>query len=237
MKKMRALTLAGAGCLATEAALASSQTPSMAPDSQVAEVAIYHVSDPDGFPAVMSDVMKKLGEMPGLKECIHLRSLKSPDLFADVLLWNSMDEAVAAAKIVETDERFKPFLASISEMKLMNHFKPDFQDVSMQKFRSGGAAIEMAVYTVKDSKIQDQPRKNVYRSLTDTDSFLAGIPLSPAQEGEPYIDFIAWTSEKEGGATAQTMMGKPEHKAFFGNADQMTMFEFFEVYDMDGFCK
>lgn len=235
MKFLRAALLAGAACLATEAAMAADMAATPAIKGPVAEVAIYHVTDPDSFPAMMAAVMDEVGEMPGLRNCVHMRSLKDPTLFADVNLWDSMEEALAAAKQVETEDRFKPFMNRIKEIKLFGHFVPGQDGSVLREFLADGAAIELAVYSVKDPSVQGKPRQSVYKALEATDAFFGGLPLSPAHEGEPYVDFIAWSSEKEGMMTAESMMAKEEHKAFFANAETMSMFEFFKVYDMDGF--
>ncbi|RED47989.1 hypothetical protein [Aestuariispira insulae] len=235
MKFLRAALMAGAACLATEAALAADAGITPVIKGPVAEVAIYHVADPENYPAMMAAVMEEVGEMPGLRNGVHMRSLKDPTLFADVNLWDSLEEAVAAAKQVETEDRFKPFMNSIKEIKLFGHFVPGQDGSALRKFLADGAVIEMAVYSVKDPAVQEGPRQSVYNALQKTDAFFGGLPLSPAHEGEPYIDFIAWSSEKEGMATAESMMAMDEHKAFFANAEKMSMFEFFEIYDMDGF--
>ena len=235
MKSLRALTMAGLVCLATDTALASGPMVKADIDGPVAEVAIYRVKNPDQFPAMMASVMDMVGEMPGLRDGVHMRSLKHPDLFADVNIWDSLEEAAAAAKRVETEARFKPFMERIVEIKLFGHFQPGTDGAELRKFLAEDAAIEMAVYSVKDPALQGEPRQRVYAELAATEAFHGGMPLVPAKAGDPYIDFIAWTSEKEAMETANAMMAKEAHKPFFGNADVLSMFEFFKIYDTDGF--
>lgn len=229
MKKLRALGLAGMTCLATDAALAANPAP-----ETVAEVAIYTVKDPDNYPALLKAAMEHVKKMPGLQGGVHMRSLKDPSMFADVYLWDSLAQAEAAAKAVETEPEFKEFANSFIELKVFSHFAPDGNLEDLKKFMANGAAVEMAVYSVKDPELQKEPRENVYRDLSSQSSVYSGIPLSPLKEGDAYIDFIAWTSPEEAEKTAGSMMAKEEHKAFFGNTDQVNMFEFFTIYDSAG---
>ncbi|MCG7585754.1 hypothetical protein [Photobacterium sp. OFAV2-7] len=204
------------------------------PVSQVSEVAIYRVNNPITYPALLKETMKGVITMPGFVRGIHLQSPTDPYLFADINFWEDLETAEAAAHRVHTEPTFTTFMDSFNELKVFGHFLADSPPAELNRFMRPSAAIELAVYSVKDAEIQKQYRPGVYRFLRDHPSFFGGIALSSLKSNESHIDFIAWTTQQEAEKTAASMMTSHEHMAFFQNTDEVKLFEFFNVYDQNG---
>lgn len=228
----KTISMAGMSLIATETAVAA--TPQV---SQVVEVAIYRVKEPETYPALLKNVMREVKAMPGFISGVHLRSLTDPQLFADINFWEKLELAEAAAQNVHTKPMFKPFMDSFSELKVFGHFLSAAPVAELDRFLEPGAAIELASYSVKDIETQKRTRQNVYRELQNNPSFYGGMPLSSLKTSEGYIDFIAWTSQQEAEETAAKVMAMQEHEAFFQNTDEVKLFEFFTVYDQNGLLK
>lgn len=99
----------------------------MSSSQYVLEVAIFTVKEEfvDEMPALRDGLRIVLKDFPGLMELKTFSPLGNDRTFADFARWDTMENALAAAKAFENgDERFRPYMAAIEELKFMGHFKP-----------------------------------------------------------------------------------------------------------------
>ena len=93
----------------------------------VLEVAIFTVKEEfvGKMPAIRDGLRVALKDFPGLIELDTFSPTDDARTFADIAKWDTMENALAAAKAFESgDERFQPYMAAIKELKFMGHFKP-----------------------------------------------------------------------------------------------------------------
>ena len=206
MNKFSAL---GFAFLATEAAMAAS--PALAADRvkpMAAEVAIYKVKE--GYPYDMAhkEAMDVVKAMPGYQDGVSMKNADG-SLYADILFWDTLEQAEQAAKSFETQSRFDPMRKGISEIVVYRHYAVDYDKTQFDRFFEEGAALEIAASKVKDLKVQAESASKVYAKLPQMDGFKAHFALTPA-DGEDlhHIDFIAWDSVQKAEAFAQSHNGR-----------------------------
>jgi len=77
------------------------------------------------MPALRNGLREALKNFPGMLELETYSPLDDGRIFADICKWDTLENALAAAKAFESgDERFLPYMEAIEELKFMAHFKP-----------------------------------------------------------------------------------------------------------------
>lgn len=92
----------------------------------ILEVAIFTVKEEcvEKMPAIRNGLRDALKDFPGLIELETFSPSDDGRMFADIAKWDTLENAIAAAKAFESgDERFQPYMATIEEVKFMGHFK------------------------------------------------------------------------------------------------------------------
>ena len=93
----------------------------------ILEIAIFTVKNEyvEKMPAIRNGLREVLKDYPGLIEAQTVSPIDDNRVFADIVKWDTLESAVAAAKAFEEgDPRFLPYLEAIEEGKFMGHFKP-----------------------------------------------------------------------------------------------------------------
>ena len=93
----------------------------------VLEVAIFTVKEEfkDKMPAIRDGLRIALKNFSGLIELDTFSPIDDNRIFADIAKWDTLENAMIAAKAFETgDERFQPYMEAIEDLKFMGHFKP-----------------------------------------------------------------------------------------------------------------
>jgi hypothetical protein len=93
----------------------------------VLEVAVFVVKEEyvERIPQLRKGLREALRDFKGLLDLDTYSPLGNDRVFADIAKWDSLENAVAAAKAFESgDERFLPFMKAIAEVRSFGHFKP-----------------------------------------------------------------------------------------------------------------
>jgi heme-degrading monooxygenase HmoA len=96
-------------------------------NNYVLEVAVFTVKEEfiTKMPAIRDGLREALKDFPGLIELETYSPIDDNRTFADIAKWDTLKNAVAAAKAFESgDKRFLPYMETIEELKFMGHFKP-----------------------------------------------------------------------------------------------------------------
>ncbi len=92
----------------------------------VLEVAIFTIKEgfADKLPQIRTDIHKALQNFTGFIEINSLSPIDEKGMFADIVKWNTLDDALIAAKAFEDgDPRFLPYMEAADEVTFMGHFK------------------------------------------------------------------------------------------------------------------
>lgn len=100
----------------------------MMKDPHVLEVAIFKVkaSYEGNMQDLRTDLREVLKGFPGLLEFCGYSPLTDQQIFADIVKWDNLENAMAAAKAFEQgDPRFIPYIEAIETLTFMGHFCPE----------------------------------------------------------------------------------------------------------------
>lgn len=96
-----------------------------AQSSLIHELVVYKIKSEhrDNFDQILNFARNHIAQFPGIVEYQTLRSKENDLVFMDLVTWNSLEEALAAAKQVETMPEMIPFMSAFEEIKFMDHFE------------------------------------------------------------------------------------------------------------------
>lgn len=97
-------------------------------NNHVLEVVIFTVKPgyESRMPQLRAGLREAIGTFPGLLEYGGYYPLDNSRTFADVVKWDSYENAISAAQTLEKGgPQFEPFLESIEGMTFMGHFSPE----------------------------------------------------------------------------------------------------------------
>lgn len=100
----------------------------MSAQDYIVEIVVFTVKQ--AFVARLAEirraVLQDLRSLEGLLELTPCAPVDNGPVFADVVKWDSLAHAQAAAQAFERgDPRFLPYIEAIEEVKFMGHFKPE----------------------------------------------------------------------------------------------------------------
>jgi heme-degrading monooxygenase HmoA len=91
----------------------------------IIEIAIFTVKEDSiiSVAEIRSQVKKSLHSFNGFISINTLQPVNSSRVFADIVLWKTLEDAHIAAEAFEAgDERFLPYMQCIEDIKFMGHF-------------------------------------------------------------------------------------------------------------------
>ena len=100
----------------------------MSKQNHVLEIAIFTVKEEhvEKMVDLREGLRKALKGFPGLLELHTYAPVREGRIFADIAKWDTLENAMVAAKAFESgDERFMPYMSAIEELKFMGHFAAD----------------------------------------------------------------------------------------------------------------
>ena len=93
--------------------------------NSIIEVAIFTVKEDsiNSIAEIRAKVKESLKSFKGFISINSLQPTNSSRVFADIALWETLEDAHAAATAFEEgDKRFLPYMQCIEEIKFMGHF-------------------------------------------------------------------------------------------------------------------
>ena len=96
-------------------------------NDHVLEIAVFVVKEEyvHDILNIRNGLRAALQDFKGLLQLDMYSPIGNDRVFADIAKWDSLENAVAAAKAFESgDERFLPYTQAIAEIRFFGHFKP-----------------------------------------------------------------------------------------------------------------
>lgn len=93
--------------------------------ANVVELAVYTIKEGQRalFLGARKEMLSSVSRYRGFVRANTYQSLNTPNLYVDCYVWASYEEALSAAKKIQSDERSQAFLQSIDSLKIYNHSK------------------------------------------------------------------------------------------------------------------
>ncbi|MEM6362227.1 MAG: GyrI-like domain-containing protein [Bacteroidota bacterium] len=100
-------------------------TMTIAKEAAVYELVVYKIKSDysDTYDEVLEEARQYILKFPGLIEHQTFRSSENSLVFMDLVKWNSLEEALEAAKKLENMKELAPFMGAFEEIKIMDHFE------------------------------------------------------------------------------------------------------------------
>ncbi|WP_457584077.1 hypothetical protein [Ensifer canadensis] len=93
----------------------------------ILELAVCIVADKPAAAAARHRAMQAVSNYPGFISWRAVGSCEKPDMLADLVEWETLDDARSAGERVRRDPDFAPYMAAISAVMLMQHFAVEQQ--------------------------------------------------------------------------------------------------------------
>ncbi|CAN7409394.1 MULTISPECIES: hypothetical protein [Ensifer] len=93
----------------------------------ILELAVCIVVDKPAAAAARHRAMQAVSNYPGFISWRAVGSCEKPDMLADLVEWETLDDARSAGERVRRDPDFAPYMAAISAVMLMQHFAVEQQ--------------------------------------------------------------------------------------------------------------
>jgi len=197
-------------------------------DGAYLEIVVYDVADPANFGPLRFETEALAFEaMPGLIWWRHLSG--DGNTQADILAWETPEQAKAASELMQNDARFAPFVSAISGIGHFGHYWADTSAESIAASLSEAPLIEIALYSVQDATVHTPIHGLVHERLSARDDMLGGARLTADEEENGFGDLLTWSSKEAHESAGQAMMGQADLAPFFGGMNPPHVFALFST--------
>lgn len=188
------------------------------------EIAVFEAKDPDGFAARQARLHAQLREVfDGYLGSIGLRSATEPGVFADLVLWESADAALAAVAALPEREEFSWFHEELRAVRYFGHAEPS-ADLDVLALLASAPVVELVLVRPADPAAFDAAHVVLHdRYLERVDEVLAHVRLRANADGVAG-DVNGWTSADAMQAVAPATMEQPELAPVFDPSNEVIMF-------------
>ncbi|MGJ8527467.1 hypothetical protein [Maritalea sp.] len=90
--------------------------------NHVFELVTFKVKDPEQTKLARRDALAAAKKLPGFVKATALINHEDPTQFADLVEWESIEDAKSAAEMVMKIPEFAPMMEQIETVEGMNHF-------------------------------------------------------------------------------------------------------------------
>ncbi len=196
-------------------------------DRAYLEFVVYSVHDAAGFPATRASAARQIES--AADGFLWWKRLKGEDgRFADIVAWESPEAARDAAKLVESDERFRPLISAIDTTVHFGHYWADAEAGTLSRQLDDGPVVEIALYTVKDPTVHAEIHAELYTHLAKRDGLVGGARLQRDGAEKGFGDLLVWRDVAAYEATGKALMEMQELAPFFEGTDEDIVFALFE---------
>ena len=188
------------------------------------EIAVFEARDPDGFAGRQAKLHAQLRDLfDGHVASIGLRSLSEPQVFADLVLWESLDAAEAAAAALQEIEDLAWFRQEIGPIRFFDHLQPSAGDDALAQVAEA-PVVEVVLSKPRHLAAYVTAHATLHNDHLDAaDSVVSHLRLLPNANGITG-DVNGWTSADAMMEMAPAMMQRPELAPVFDERNEMMLF-------------
>jgi hypothetical protein len=198
------------------------------PSGPVLELVAFKVHAPDAFPEVGQQAHRVLSSLDGCCESLQLADL-SQDLFADLVIWTSLEAAQDASRVVAEDPRFAALRANIAELRLYAHYQLGAEPGVLFEALRAAPVIEIAAYGVRDIAAQQEVHPLLHEALRGMSGHKGGAPAQQLEDPSQFADVICWGDLEAQALASDAMMARAELAPFLAGMEEMKLYHLFTV--------
>ena len=194
----------------------------------VLEIAAFTVRAPDAFSAIQHRTHDALATLPGYRVGLPLRGM-TDGLFADLVVWDSLEAAQHASNVVREDPRFVELVTSITGVKLYAHYRLGQDTETLLTELRRAPVVEVAAYAVRDAAVHLEVHARAHDALRALAGHRGGAPAQQIEDPSHFADLIGWEDVSAHQRAAAAMQERDELAPFFSGIGEMKVFELFSV--------
>lgn len=171
------------------------------------EVAVFTVRSPDSFEAVQRQTHAELRTLGGFRESLRLRGTTSRGLFADIIVWDSLEAAQEASARVEEDPRFGALRTSLDQVCLYAHYAP--YDGRVLERLGEAPVVEITAYTLRSSGALAEGHEQIGTELRRQPGYLVGGSWRQLEDSNQFVEIVGWERTEDCEAASAALRTRP----------------------------
>ncbi|OAV45196.1 hypothetical protein A3850_012140 [Lewinella sp. 4G2] len=189
----------------------------------------------DTFLPVVSKAAKLLWDKAsGLRWWSHWVG-EDGQMRADVVCWDGLDSAFAAAEMVMADPDFQFFSAAIAAVQHMGHYRSSVNAADLRgTMETKSGLLELALFSTKDPATSHAIHPKLHSLLSQREGCHHHAMLRHDKDADVLGDLAIWQSKEQHELAAAALMGLPELGPYFSSISEMKVFGLFAAAGTDG---
>ena len=200
--------------------------------TQAVEAVIYRIK-PDamaGIGALRTQLLERVSRMTGFRSAVFMSGVLENDLAMDYVVWESLEDALRAATELEQDPIYKPLMASVQEIVLLDHLQ------SLERVAGSaepGNVFEVAVSTLRDGEFEAFSEKvpALAERVTEQPGFVAWERARSVETPDRLLDVLQWETLEQAQQAAEVVHQTKECQVVFAHLAEDGLFAYFEVVE------
>jgi len=186
----------------------------------VHEIVTYTVTEPQAADAARADAQARVRQMPGFIAWTALSGAANRSQRADLVVWESREQAEAAAEAVGSSPAFAAFRASLASLTSMGHYQAD--DAAPAATECG---VELGHFRLKpgvsETAMREAYENMVERHLSRQSGWLRQQLLT--LDGGRFVDLAFARTRERAEAICASWQGQADCEAFLALIEPESM--------------
>lgn len=198
----------------------------------VTELAIYRVTQaPQDFEETLLGFRQIVGQLDGYQDYLTLQTLQDSNIYLDVLHWDDLPTALAAAERVKAG-LYPAFTNQIDSLIAYGEYSPYHSFHSKTNQNMPNKITEVVVYQIKADKVADYTAIVALTNqfLSTQAGFISREVLQDHQESQNFVDIVQWNSLEAAQAAMQAAQQEASLKPFFEATEQVHSFHHYQAF-------
>ena len=192
------------------------------------EIAVYEAKDPEGFAIDQLRLHEMLGSFLAFVRSVSLRSASEVAVFADVVVWESLEAAKAAAEELQSRPDMAWFGEALGPIKCFDHFEADMDPVEQFERLESAPVLELVVIRPGDADAFQAAQAVLHDQRLEARDGVVGHVRLPVNANGLAGDFIGWRDHAAMEQTGAAMMDDPALAPVFSDTNEPVVFVTFE---------
>ena len=170
-------------------------------------------------------MVNELTGWDGFIKATTYRSIASPLLYADLFLWDSIEQAKAAADRIHATPQCAAFMECINEIKVYDHSAVTSDSALPEAFSQ--QVLEVAAFTSKEEKHASLAavRTPLFSDVKKLDGQISISSFQSLENKELFIDLLVWRDQQALESGQKHIHSSENCAAFMGMIDENVVFE------------
>ena len=196
---------------------------------QSLEIAVFEARDPEAFVDRQVELHEQVGKVfDGYVTSLGLRSVSTPELFADLVLWDDEAAATAAAEAMPTTPELAWLHDELAAVRWFGHLDAAVDASDLLATIGGALVVELVLVRPVETDAFALAHRRLHAALEEVDGVSAHLRL--LRNGDGVVgDVNGWRDEAAMAETGPAMAARSELAPVFDERNEMVLFEAFSA--------